>query len=230
LISAQRFIRQYKIWKELFVKDKGTHILPVLGWVEKGHNTQKDPYVPCSPYLIKVRAKGKSNRVIITPRSKHYNAFLYVKETETQYALMGDSSPIDYISLVRHRTARAAYTAYTAYTSTFQILMVARGLRVLHTMDPPIYHGDVRGENIEIAPCGRPLLANFWFSKVIITPIAQDATHANCSTLRPMELLKGLKPVARIGSALLHLRFILRSNSLEVMEKARDLQTFGLLL
>jgi serine/threonine protein kinase len=54
------------------------------------------------------------------------------------------------------------------HVRTAQILGIARGLRVLHTMSPVILHGDLRGDSIQIATDGRPLLADFGLAKVRI--------------------------------------------------------------
>ena len=43
---------------------------------------------------------------------------------------------------------------------------IAEGLRLLHTYDPPIAHGDIKGANILINDKGDPLLADFGLSKV----------------------------------------------------------------
>ena len=43
---------------------------------------------------------------------------------------------------------------------------IAEGLRLLHTFDPPIVHGDIKGQNILINNEGNPLLTDFSLSKV----------------------------------------------------------------
>lgn len=46
------------------------------------------------------------------------------------------------------------------------IRRIAEGLRLLHTYEPPIAHGDIKGANIMINDKGDPLLADFGLSKV----------------------------------------------------------------
>ncbi|KAL4076003.1 kinase-like domain-containing protein [Scleroderma yunnanense] len=51
---------------------------------------------------------------------------------------------------------------------------IAEGVNLLHTMAPPIVHGDIRGANIVIDGVGNPLLSDFGFSRIIedITGVA----------------------------------------------------------
>jgi hypothetical protein len=48
----------------------------------------------------------------------------------------------------------------------FQILGIAHGVRVLHDMSPPVIHGDITGQHVLIDTRGRPLLSEFWFTRV----------------------------------------------------------------
>ncbi|KAH6904683.1 kinase-like domain-containing protein [Coprinopsis sp. MPI-PUGE-AT-0042] len=47
------------------------------------------------------------------------------------------------------------------------VLGVAKGLEYLHTLRPPIIHGDLKGNNVLIADDGRAVLCDFGLSKVI---------------------------------------------------------------
>lgn len=56
---------------------------------------------------------------------------------------------------------------------------VAEGVRVLHSMDPPVVHGNIRGSNIFISADGRPLLGNFRFSKLMEDIMGEPFTSSS---------------------------------------------------
>ncbi|KAG6326687.1 hypothetical protein ID866_12305, partial [Astraeus odoratus] len=44
---------------------------------------------------------------------------------------------------------------------------IAEGLRYLHNHEPPIYHGDLKGQNVLISDDGHALLADFGLSFLV---------------------------------------------------------------
>ncbi|KAF8736321.1 hypothetical protein AX14_000497 [Amanita brunnescens Koide BX004] len=46
------------------------------------------------------------------------------------------------------------------------ILGIAEGIKVLHSMDPPIIHGNLRAENVLIGEQGQPLITDFALAKL----------------------------------------------------------------
>lgn len=75
------------------------------------------------------------------------------------------------------------------------ILGVAQGVQVLHTMTPPIVHGELKGEHIQVSATGNPLLSDFGLSKMVEdmsgAPFTQSkGVSESCRWLAP-ELLMG---------------------------------------
>ncbi|KAF9013352.1 kinase-like domain-containing protein [Cyathus striatus] len=74
---------------------------------------------------------------MVSPWQENGDVVTYVKQHD---------STINYIELIKH---------------------IAMGIRVLHTMEPPIIHGDLRGSNILISDEGKPLISDFGLSQII---------------------------------------------------------------
>lgn len=62
----------------------------------------------------------------------------------------------------------SAYLSANPDASTLGLLIgAAYGLEYLHTRNPPITHGDLRGANILVSPSGEAVLADFGLSKIM---------------------------------------------------------------
>ncbi|KDQ11604.1 hypothetical protein BOTBODRAFT_97344, partial [Botryobasidium botryosum FD-172 SS1] len=62
------------------------------------------------------------------------------------------------------------------------LLQVAQGLNYLHTFDPMVVHGDLKGANIFISGSGDALIADFGLSEMIIDPEGGSNPNQSNST------------------------------------------------
>ncbi|KAG1731474.1 TKL/TKL-ccin protein kinase [Suillus paluster] len=66
------------------------------------------------------------------------------------------------------------------------VMDVARGLRYLHSFNPPVVHGDLKGRNILISPSRRACVADFGLCRLASESVSQSASSTGCGTLHYM--------------------------------------------
>ncbi|KAF9246931.1 kinase-like domain-containing protein [Melanogaster broomeanus] len=92
------------------------------------------------------------------------------------YGFCQSDGPFPYVvsPWQQNGTAEAYVAAFPDVDHRALIRGISAGVNVLHTMNPPIVHGDLKGANIIIDAVGSPLLADFGFSRIVedITGVA----------------------------------------------------------
>ncbi|KAF8918399.1 kinase-like domain-containing protein [Mucidula mucida] len=115
--SLRRFLREVKIWSEVWRIDRGKRILPFYGF---GQNDD-EPF----PFMV-------------SPWPEKGDALTYVKSSNLE--------PRSYLQLIKG---------------------IGEGIEVLHGMNPPVVHGDIKAVNVAIDRFGQPLLADFGLSQIV---------------------------------------------------------------
>ncbi|KZT20757.1 kinase-like protein [Neolentinus lepideus HHB14362 ss-1] len=168
--SQERFLREIKLWNEVWKNDGGKYILPFYGFCQID-----GPF----PYMV-------------SPWQPNGVAIDYVRR----------NPDADHMLLVKG---------------------IAMGLLVLHTMDPPIVHGDIKGTNVVIDAMGNPLLADFGVSKIV-----EDITGVPFTQSRGVsESYRWFAPELCIGAGIMSLQADVYAYGMTVLELLTHTQPFA---
>ncbi|KAK0447535.1 kinase-like domain-containing protein [Armillaria borealis] len=70
------------------------------------------------------------------------------------------------------------------------ILEIARGLEYLHSLTPPVVHGDIRGNNIIVTDEQHCCISDFGLTLAVQTDTPKEAKHIGCLNWTPPEIIE----------------------------------------
>lgn len=129
----QRFRREVNIWNKVWENDQGRRILPLYGFC------QDDGPFPCVRLVGVQLSPNHLHSYVVSPWHPNGTADKYVARFPA----------IDHLALVSLADQIDIYPIH----SNSQIRGISTGVHVLHTMVPPIVHGDLKGVHINTLTC-----------------------------------------------------------------------------
>ena len=130
LTYVQRIKREVELWSKIHDTDQGKHIIPFCGFYSPDGMRLWAPF-----FISRVSHAPIHFSALVSPWISNGDALTYVKRHDNL---------LNYRKLVRccDRFSRRVLI------SSFQILGIAEGIRVLQSMDPPVIHGNLRAVRI----------------------------------------------------------------------------------